>query len=141
MKRSDKKLVDGFWNIQVPNKSCSHSRITEMGHIFFTIGIVLVVVFTLGNEPNYLQPWQALTLLLLGLVVGIMDLQEKYAPIFLLAFLGLLITANAPLHDVITYYNIGAYIKSFLLNISQFLTLAVVMMSLRLVFRVYYAEK
>src|SRR3989344_3563822 len=141
MKRSDKKIVERFWQLNVPKQNCPHSRITEMGHIFFTVGMILVVVFTVGNQPNYLQPWQALTLLLLGLIVGIMDLQEKYAPIFLLAFLGLLITANAPLHDVITYYNIGAYIKSFLLNISLFLTLAFVMMSLRLVFRVYYAEK
>ena len=138
MKRSDKKVLEQFWRMNVPHK---HSSFTDMGHIFFTIGIVLIVVFTVGNQPNYLEPWQALTLLVLGLIGGVMDLKEKYAPLFLMGFFGLLLSSTAPLQNAITYYNIGAYIKSFLMNMSLFMTLAVVMMSLRVVFRVYFAKE
>ena len=95
----------------------------------------------LGNPPFNLQPWQGLVLLILGLIVGIMDVQEKYAPLLLVAFMSMLIAANAPLQDIITYYSFGGYIKSFMLNTSLFLTPTVVLMSLRLVFRIYYAGK
>ncbi|HLD33895.1 MAG TPA: hypothetical protein VJB66_04160 [Candidatus Nanoarchaeia archaeon] len=140
-KNAEKKVVEWFWKIKIPDKQCAHLRITELGHVFFTIGLILLGTFTLSNIPYNILPWQASVLLVLGLIVGIMDVQEKHASLLIIAFLGLLITSNAPFQNILTYYALGDYIRSFLTNLSLFLTPAVALISLRLVCRVYYAKK
>lgn len=112
-------------------------RLRQLGHIIFAIGIILVIVFTFKNSPNQLKPWQALVLLAVGLLVGMMDIKKQEMVPFLLAFMGIIITANAPFQDAITYKQIGAFLKSLLVNTALFLALAVVAVCGRIIYRIY----
>jgi hypothetical protein len=65
---------------------------------------------------------------------------KKEAPYFLLAALGLIIASAAPV-QVIEFLNIGNYIRAALLNTAIFLSLAVVMVSLKIIYRIYLESK
>ncbi len=111
-------------------------RLKQFGHIIFALGILLVALFTYLNPPTGIDPKHALVLLLVGLVVGLIDIKKEQATPFLLAFIGLIITASAPL-NLIEIYSIGAYLKAFFINLAIFLSLAVGVVSVRMVYRIY----
>ena len=111
----------------------------NLGHFFFSLGILLVILFTIA-DPNQLTGNKGAFLLVLGAIVGFLDVNKKEAPYFLLASLGLMIASASPV-QVITYFNIGAYFKAALLNTSIFLSLAVVMVSLKIIYRIYLESK
>jgi hypothetical protein len=110
--------------------------IRKMGHIVFALGILLVLVFTYWNPPLQLDPKHALALITIGLIVGLIDVKKEQSVPFLLAFIGLIITANAPLH-AIEFYNIGVYAMSFFKNTAIFLSLAVGIVSVKIIYRIY----
>ena len=117
-------------------RKSNNTHVKQLGHLFFLLGVALVLIFTFTNQPGMLESWHSIILILLGLIVGLMDLKSEHTVPFLLAFLGLLITANAPLY-VLSYYKIGNYLQAFLLNMSIFLSLTVVVVSLRVLYRIY----
>ena len=109
----------------------------QLGHVIFAVGMLLVLIFTFENPPNQIKPWQGLVLLAVGLLIGIMDIKQEELVPFLLAFIGIIIVSNAPLQDAITYKQIGAFMKSLLVNTAIFLTLAVVAVCARIIYRIY----
>jgi len=114
-------------------------RKLNFGHFFFSLGILLVVLFTIA-DPNHLNGTKGAFLLVIGAIVGFLDVEKKEAPYFLLAAIGLIIASAAPVH-VIEFLNIGTYLRAALLNTSIFLSLAVVMVSLRIIYRIYLESK
>ena len=112
-------------------------RLRQLGHVIFAVGIVLIFVFTLNNAPNQIKPWQGLLLLTIGLLIGMMEIKQKELVPFLLAFIGIILVSNAPLQDAIPYKQMGAYLKSLLVNTAIFLTLAVVAVCARIIYRIY----
>lgn len=125
-------------NIKLENKT-NISRTINFGHFFFSLGILLVILFTIA-DPNHLSGDKGTFLLIIGAIVGFLDIDKKEAPYFLLASLGLMITSAAPVH-VIGFLGIGNYLKAALLNTSIFLSLAVVMVSLKIIYRIYLESK
>lgn len=114
-------------------------RKLNLGHFFFSLGILLIILFTIA-DPNQIDGIKAMFLLLLGGVVGFLDVDKREAPYFLLAALGLIIASAAPVH-VISFLNIGTYLRAALLNTAIFLSLAVVMVSLKIIYRIYLESK
>ncbi len=133
-KKRGKKAV----NRKVPVQT-GHNRKLNLGHFFFSLGILLVVLFTIA-DPNHLNGTKGAFLLVIGAVVGFLDVDKKEAPYFLLAALGLIIASAAPVH-VIEFLNIGNYLRAALLNTAIFLSLAVVMVSLKIIYRIYLESK
>ncbi|MEK6936649.1 MAG: hypothetical protein AABW58_01105 [Nanoarchaeota archaeon] len=115
------------------------SRKLNLGHFFFSLGILLVILFTIA-DPNQLNSTKGAFLLLLGAVVGFLDVDKREAPYFLLASLGLIIASATPVH-IIEFLNIGNYLRAALLNTAIFLSLAVVMVSLKIIYRIYLESK
>ena len=115
------------------------SRKFNFGHFFFSLGILLVILFTIA-DPNHLSGSKGAFLLVVGAIVGFLDVNRREAPYFLLASLGLMIASAAPVH-VIDFFSIGNYIKAGLLNLAIFLSLAVVMVSLKIIYRIYLETK
>ena len=111
-------------------------RIKKLGHIVFALGILLVIIFTYWNPPLELDPKHAIALLAVGLIIGLIDVKKEQSVPFLLAFVGLIITANAPLH-AIELYNIGVYAASFFKNTAIMLSLAVGIVSVKIIYRIY----
>ena len=112
-------------------------RLRQLGHVIFACGIVLIFIFTFNNPPNQIKPWQGLLLLTIGLLIGMMEIKQKELVPFLLAFIGIILVSNAPLQDAIPYKQMGAYLKSLLVNTAIFLTLAVVAVCARIIYRIY----
>lgn len=111
----------------------------SIGHFLFSLGILLVVLFTIA-DPNHLSGSKGAFLLIIGAIVGFLDVDKKEAPYFLLASVGLMLASAAPVH-VIEFLNIGVYLKAALLNMAIFLSLAVVMVSLKIIYRIYLESK
>ena len=136
MPKRGKRVVNK--RIRVDNKQ-NKSKSLNFGHFFFSLSILLVVLFTIA-DPNHLSGNKGAFLLLLGAVVGFLDVEKREAPYFLLASLGLMIASAAPV-QVIEYFGIGIYLKAALLNMAIFLSLAVVMVSLKIIYRIYLESK
>ena len=114
-------------------------RKLNIGHFFFSLGILLVILFTIA-DPDHLNGNKAAFLLILGAVVGFLDVDKREAPYFLLAALGLIIASAAPI-QIIEFLSIGTYLRAALLNTAIFLSLAVVMVSLKIIYRIYLESK
>ena len=114
-------------------------RKLNLGHFFFSLGILLVILFTIA-DPTQIDGTKGIFLLVLGAVVGFLDVDKREAPYFLLAALGLIIASAAPVH-IIAFLNIGTYLRAALLNTAIFLSLAVVMVSLKIIYRIYLESK
>lgn len=113
----------------------------KFGHLVFTIGIVLVILFTLA-DPTKLSVQNAIILLVLGLIVGLIDVPKKEANSFILATIAIIVASLAKFEQI-TFklscmtHPLGLYIKGFLLNASVFLSLAMLIVALKIIYRVY----
>lgn len=134
-----KKRVRKLVNKKVELKQTKVSRSIHLGHFFFSLGILLVVLFTIA-DPNHLSGSKGAFLLVVGAIVGFLDVDRREAPYFLLASVGLMIASAAPVH-VISVLGIGNYLKAGLLNMAIFLSLAVVVVSLKVIYRIYLESK
>ncbi len=121
------------------------TEIKKFGHYIFILGIILVLIFSL-SDPTKLSVKNALYLLLLGLIVGILDVPKKEANSFILATIAIIVASLAKFEQI-TYkipsmtFSIGLYIKGILLNTSVFLSLAMLIVSLKIIYRVYKGTK
>ena len=136
VKNRRKKTVNRKVTVQT---QINQPKKLNIGHFFFSLGILLVILFTIA-DPNHLNGSKGAFLLVLGAVVGFLDVEKKESPYFLLAALGLIIASAAPVH-VIGFLNIGIYLRAALLNTAIFLSLAVVMVSLKIIYRIYLESK
>lgn len=113
----------------------------KFGHIVFTLGILFVIILTL-TDPTKLSVNNAIYLLILGLIVGLIDVPKKEANSFILATIAIIVASLAKFEQI-TYqlpsmkYSIGLYIKGLLLNASVFLSLAMLIVALKIIYRVY----
>ncbi len=135
VKKRGKKAV----NKKVAVQHAAIPKKLNLGHFFFSLGILLVILFTIA-DPNHLNGSKGAFLLVIGAIVGFLDVDKKEAPYFLLAALGLIIASAAPVH-IINFLNIGIYLRAALLNTAIFLSLAVVMVSLKIIYRIYLESK
>ncbi len=135
MPKRGKKVINKKINV---TKETKH-RSLNFGHFFFSLSILLVILFTIA-DPNHLSGNKGAFLLILGAIVGFLDVNKREAPYFLLASVSLMIASAAPV-QVIEYFGIGTYIKAALLNMAIFLSLAVVMVSLKIIYRIYLESK
>ena len=137
-KKRVRKLVNRKIKVEKTQNNFSGRKL-NFGHFFFSLGVLLVVLFTIA-DPNHLSSAKGAFLLVLGAIVGFLDVDKREAPYFLLAALGLIITSQAPV-QVIEFLGIGNYLRSALINLSIFLSLAVVMVSLKIIYRIYLESK
>ena len=134
-KRNSRRVV----NKKFKTEAKEIKRSLNFGHFFFSLSLLLVVLFTIA-DPNHLSGNKGAFLLILGAIVGFLDVDKREAPYFLLASIGLMIASAAPV-QVIEFLGIGTYLKAALLNMAIFLSLAVVMVSLKIIYRIYLESK
>jgi hypothetical protein len=115
--------------------------VTKFGHYTFLLGIFLVLLFTL-SDPTKLSVNSAILLLVLGLFVGLIDVPKKEANSFILATIAIIVASLAKFEQI-TFklscmtHPLGLYIKGLLLNASVFLSLAMLIVALKIIYRVY----
>ena len=117
----------------------------RLGHLVFTFGVLFVVILAL-IDPTRLQVNHAIFLLILGLIVGLIDVPKKEANSFILAAIAIIVASLAKFEQI-TYklpgmqYSIGLYIKGILLNASVFLSIVMLIVALKIIYRVYKESK
>ncbi len=117
------------------------TKVNKFGHYTFMFGILLVLLFTL-SDPTRLSVQNAIILLTLGLIVGLIDVPKKEANSFILASIAIIVASLAKFEQITFKLSsmsqpLGLYIKGFLLNASVFLSLAMLVVALKIIYRVY----
>jgi hypothetical protein len=98
----------------------------QIGKWAFTVGLVIAIVGGLG----FGQTWFAWLLVLLGLIVGFLNVTDREAQKFLLAAIGLIVAATA--WGLLPY--VGGYLSAILNNVVAFIGAAVVVVALKVLF-------
>lgn len=95
----------------------------QLGKWAFSVGLIIAIVGGLG----FGQTWFAWLLVLLGLVVGFLNINERESQKFLLAAIALIVAATA--WSVLPY--VGGYLSAMLNNIIAFIGAAVLVVALK----------
>ena len=105
---------------------------SKMGEWAFIIGVLIAIAIGLfaGNLGQNLQGWLVLLLVVLGLIVGLLNVSEKETTPFLVAAAALLITGTAGSSLAIIPV-IGSYLQDIVMNIAVFVTPATIVVALK----------
>ena len=105
---------------------------SKMGEWAFIIGVLIAIAIGVfaGNLGQNLQGWLVLLLVVLGLIVGLLNVSEKETTPFLVAAAALLITGTAGSSLAIIPV-IGGYLQDIVMNIAVFVTPAAIVVALK----------
>ena len=103
---------------------------SKIGQWAFIIGVLIAVVVSLLTVSNQLAGLLVLLLVVLGLIVGFLNVTEKESTPFLVAAAALLITGTTGDSLKIIPY-IGVYLQNIVSNIAVFVAPAAILVSVR----------
>ena len=103
---------------------------SKMGEWAFIGGIIIAIVVSLFKVSDTVGGWLLLLLVVLGLIVGLLNVAEKETTPFLVAAAALLITGTASSSLAIIPV-IGSYLQDIVLNIAVFVTPAAIVVALK----------
>jgi hypothetical protein len=104
-------------------------KLEQIGHWSFILGVIIAIVAGLAGAA-YAEA-AALLLVILGIIVGFLNISEKETTSFLVAAIALLLTGAAGLEKLPT---IGSFLGPILTNISTFVAPAAVIVALKAVY-------
>ncbi|HLC39646.1 MAG TPA: hypothetical protein VJJ76_02065 [archaeon] len=104
-------------------------KLEQIGHWSFILGVVIAIVAGLAGATY--AGAAALLLVVLGIIIGFLNISEREVSSFLIAAIALLLTGAAGLDKLPA---IGSYIGPILTNISTFVAPAAVIVALKAVF-------
>ena len=125
-----------------PAKSASAAKPFQTHHlrtIVFSVGLLLVAWY-MYTSPQQLSTGRAVWLFIFGALVGLIDVPRKEQNSFIIASLGLMLATAVPFQNI-TYMSLGLYIKSFLMNLALFVTPAVVIVALKVIYRLFQESR
>ncbi len=107
----------------------------KFGRWAFIIGLLIAIIIGLfsGNLGSNVLGWIISLLVVLGLIVGFLNIAEREITPFLVAAIALLVTGTAAINLAIIP-QIGQYFQDIVLNISVFLTPAAMVVALKSIF-------
>ena len=104
-------------------------KLEQIGHWSFILGVIIAIVAGLTGAA-YVEA-AALLLVVLGIIVGFLNISERETTSFLVAAIALLLTGAAGLENLPT---IGSFLGPILTNISTFVAPAAVIVALKAVY-------
>jgi len=104
----------------------------QMGEWAFIIGIIVAVVVSLFTVNDTVAGWLTLLLVVLGLIVGFLNVTEKESTPFLIASAALLITGTTGSSlAIIPPKVLGTFLQNAVENIAVFVTPAAIVVALK----------
>ena len=99
------------------------------------IGFLIAIIIGLfsGNLGSNAQGWIIFLLVVLGLIVGFLNIAEREATPFLVAAIALLVTGTAAINLAIIP-QIGTYLQTIIKNITVFVTPAAIVVAMKAIF-------
>ncbi|MBI5884910.1 hypothetical protein HZB89_02310 [archaeon] len=113
------------------------SDLETIGGYAFILGVIIAIIAGLFPMEGW-AVWTPLVLVILGLIVGFLNITDKEINSFLIAGISLLAAGTAGLGIIPT---VGAYLASMLLNIGAFVAPAVVIVALKAVYSIAHKAK
>ncbi len=105
----------------------------KVGHIAFLVGVAIAVVSGLfATSLADMTSYVTLLLVVLGLIVGFLNVTSKETVEFLAASIALVVAGNANF-GAIVWMNVGAYLSAIVAQISVFVAPAAVIVALKAV--------
>lgn len=101
----------------------------KLGHYAFVVAIILAIIA--GLVPSMQTNTVTWTLIILGLVVGLLNISAKETTEFLVAVIALMLVGSAGLGEIAA---LGASIKAILLNITAIAVPAALVVSLKAIY-------
>jgi len=101
----------------------------KLGHYAFLLGIGIAIIA--GFFPAAIAG-TALLLVVLGLIVGFLNVSHREVNEFLIASIVLIVSGSAGLR-AITFMNLGGYLASILSNIGTFVAPAAIVVAIKAV--------
>ncbi|MBD3310320.1 hypothetical protein GF351_03820 [Candidatus Woesearchaeota archaeon] len=100
----------------------------KLGHYSFLVGIALAIIFALVPTEEAAEGWFVLALVILGLIVGFLNIKAKEVTPFLISAIALMVigTANISLIPAV-----GPYLQEVLLTIVVFVAPAALVVSIK----------
>ncbi|MFA5746023.1 MAG: hypothetical protein WCX82_01070 [archaeon] len=108
--------------------------IQRLGGITFIVGLILCFLFAFISTPAL---WITITLLLLGFVVGFLNIKDKDTNQFLLASIVLIATSATPVGDLPA---IGAFLSRVVTNFASFVGPAALIVSIFVVIKIAHSK-
>ena len=102
----------------------------KLGEWSFIGGIIISIVVSLFRVSDTIGGWLLLLLVVLGLIVGLLNVTERETTPFLVAAAALLITGTAGSSLAIIPV-IGGYLQNIVQNIAVFVTPAAIVVALK----------
>jgi uncharacterized membrane protein len=104
-------------------------KMETIGQWSFIVGVVIAVLF--GIFGTAYAGWVGLVLIVLGILVGLLNISDKEVYDFLIAAIALMLTGAAGLDRLPM---VGAYLGPIFLNISTFVAPAAIICALKAVY-------
>jgi hypothetical protein len=107
----------------------------KIGTIAFILGVIIAIAAGLlaGALNTVLAGYVTLTLVVLGLIVGFLNIGDKDAKEFLIAVIALGTIGSANL-SAIEFMDIGIYLSSMVLNVIAFIAPAALVVALKVIY-------
>ena len=103
---------------------------SKLGQWSFIIGVGVAVVISLFVLNKQIADWVPLLLVVLGLMVGFLNVTEKETTPFLIACAALLITQTSS-DRLSVIPSIGGYLANIVQNVGVFVTPAAILVALK----------
>ena len=118
-------------NPQIKNNKVYPMKMNNMGHWAFLLGIVVAII---GAFITGYSAMMSALLVLLGVVVGLLNISEKEVTGFLIAVIALLTAGTAGIGSL-PIFGMEVIIGSILRNIAVFVAPAAVIVALKAVYQ------
>jgi hypothetical protein len=108
-------------------------KINKIGELAFLVGVILAILvgLFLGSPSSVSYPmYMAVILVLLGIVVGLLNITQKETTAFLVAVIALLAAGSGGLGILPA---VGSYLDAMLVNIALFVAPAAIIVALKTV--------
>ena len=101
-------------------------KMSTVGRIAFIVGLIIAVIGAFGIDAE----WFPMALAILGLIVGFLNVGGAETRIFLLAAIGLIMSADA----VYTLPFVGETVTNIMYNLVTFIAPAILVVALKALF-------
>ena len=101
-----------------------------MGEWAFLIGFVIAIVVSLVSVSDAVQGWLVLLLVVLGLIVGFLNVSERESTPFLVAAAALLIAGTTGGNLAVIPW-IGSKLQAIVQNVAVFVTPAAIVVAIK----------
>lgn len=104
----------------------------RLGKYAFAVGVLAALIFAFTNG-DFLPKELGIFLIIIGIIIGLINITHREKSLFLLATIALIVTNGANIR-AITLWNVGAFLQSFIMNLTILFAPAAVIIAIECIY-------